>query len=303
MRCHHCQLTAKTDNVKSGDRVLHNIPVVDFMYRIALNTAGPLPKTARGNEYILIAIDHYFKRLEATAVLGHDAQTTALFFENKIIHRYTVPLVVLTDNGSEWGREFEEICARFGIKHERTAPNWPQYNGMVERFVQTVKHGVIVMSSQYGGDWDTYLAQVLRGYRKGTQSSTRFSSYFVMIGKQPRILANNLLLYATEDLSLADVDLKRKTQIRIEQVENVHNTLLQNVSMAQARQQKHYVCRKTRARFKRIVRDGVATKMQIPHKHRGLEQNWEGPYIFKGYKTEYLVPDDDGGRKCLLTDA
>lgn len=47
-QCRHCQLTKKHGSMRSGDAQLHSIPVVDFMYRVAIDTAGPLKVTKRG---------------------------------------------------------------------------------------------------------------------------------------------------------------------------------------------------------------------------------------------------------------
>jgi hypothetical protein len=87
-----------------------------------LDTTGPLPKTKVGNKYILVAIDHYSKWCEAKAVTDHGAGTAARFLEDDLICRYGVPKFVLTDNGGEWGAEFEAMCRDYAIQHQRTAP-------------------------------------------------------------------------------------------------------------------------------------------------------------------------------------
>jgi hypothetical protein len=86
---------------------LKSIPIRDLFHIIALDTAGPLPKTKAGNKYILVAIDHYSKWCEAKAVANHNAKTASRFLEDNIICRYGVPKFVLTDNGGEWAAEFE----------------------------------------------------------------------------------------------------------------------------------------------------------------------------------------------------
>ncbi len=54
---------------------------------------------------------------------------------------------VLTNNGSEWMKEFDVLCQDYRIMHQFTAPMWPKCNGMVEHLMQTVKRGLTVMSS------------------------------------------------------------------------------------------------------------------------------------------------------------
>jgi len=90
-----------------------------------MDTVGPLPKTKAGNKYILVAIDHYSKWGEAKAVADHGARTAARFLEDDLICRYGVLGFILTNNGGEWGVEFEIMCKDYAIQHQRTAPQWP----------------------------------------------------------------------------------------------------------------------------------------------------------------------------------
>jgi hypothetical protein len=60
---------------------LHNIPMCEFYCRVALDTVGPLLETKRRNKYLLVAIDHYSKLVEAKAVTNHDARLT---IDNKL---------------------------------------------------------------------------------------------------------------------------------------------------------------------------------------------------------------------------
>jgi hypothetical protein len=140
-----------------------------LFHRIALDTTGPLPETKAGNKYILVAIDHYSKWCEAKAVADHGAKTTTRFLENDLICKYGVPRFVLTDNGGEWGVEFETMCKDYAIHHQRTAPQWPQCNGMAERMIKTLKHRITVLAANPANAncWDEHLAKVLFGYRCG----------------------------------------------------------------------------------------------------------------------------------------
>jgi hypothetical protein len=145
---------------------LKSIPIYDLFHRVALDTAGPLPETKTRNKYILVAIDHYSKWCEAKAVANHSAKIASRFLENDIICRYGIPKFVLTDNGGEWAVEFEIMCKNYGIQHQRTAPQWPQCNGMAECMIKTIKHGITVLAATPGNVdcWDEHLAKILFGY-------------------------------------------------------------------------------------------------------------------------------------------
>jgi len=120
--CQQCQLVKSEGSVQSGDEKLKSIPVCDLIYRVAMDTARPLPETKAGNKYILVAIDHYSKWCEAKAVANHDARTVARFLEDDLICSYRVHGFILTDNEGEWGAEFEIMCKDYAIQHQRTAP-------------------------------------------------------------------------------------------------------------------------------------------------------------------------------------
>jgi hypothetical protein len=199
-RCQQCQLVRNEGSICSEDEQLKSIPICDLFHRVALATVGPLPETKSGNKYILVAIDHYSKWCEAKAVADHSAKTATRFLEDDLICRYGVPKFILTDNGGEWAAEFEVMCKNYGIQHQRTAPQWPQCNGMAERMIKTIKHGITVLAATPGNVdcWDEQLARILFGYRCGIQASTKFSPFMILTGRTPRLRADYYLHALTQ---------------------------------------------------------------------------------------------------------
>jgi len=145
--CQRCQMVRRIGSVWSEDEEMRSIPVCDLFHRVAMDTARPLLATKSGNMYLLVVIDHYSKWCEAKAVGDHGAKTTASFLEDDIICRYGVPKFILMDNGGKWAIEFDIMCRDYGIQHQHTAPQWPQCNGMVERLIKTIKHGITVLAA------------------------------------------------------------------------------------------------------------------------------------------------------------
>ncbi len=145
--CQQCQMVRRVGSIRSEDEELKSIPICDLFHKMAMDTAGPLPETKSRNKYILVAINHYSKWCEAKAIIDHGAKTAARFLEDDIIYRYGVPKFVLTDNGGEWATKFDVMCKEYGIQHQHTAPQWPQCNGMAERLVKTIKHGIAVLTT------------------------------------------------------------------------------------------------------------------------------------------------------------
>ncbi len=59
---------------------------------------------------MIVAIDHYSKWCEMQPINEHDVLTIPKFLEDEIICRYGVVKYILTNNGSEWMKEFAETC-------------------------------------------------------------------------------------------------------------------------------------------------------------------------------------------------
>jgi len=198
-----------------------------------LDTAGPLPETRSGNKYILVAIDHYSKWCEAKAVADHGAKTVARFLEDDIICRYGVPKFILIDNGGEWAAEFELMCKDYEIQHQCTEPQWPQCNGMVERMIKTIKHGISILAPTPGNVdcWDEQLAKILFGYRCGIQASTKFSPFMILTGRTLRLRADNYLhalTAVTDDSVNVEVATAQFLQ-KMELIASIHEDVLLNV--------------------------------------------------------------------------
>jgi hypothetical protein len=240
--CQQCQMVRRMGTIRSEDEELKSIPVCDLFYRVALDTAGPLLETKSGNRYILVAIDHYSKWCEAKAVADHGAKTAAKFLEDDVIYRYGVPKFVLTDNAGEWATEFDAMCKDYGIHHQHTAPQWPQCNGMAERLIKMIKHGITVLYvvPDNANCWDEQLARVMFGYRCTIQSNTKFSPFMILTGRTPRLKADNYLDPLTVEVDdIVDVETTAEQFMqKVSLIASIHENVLLNVGQAQQKQKK-----------------------------------------------------------------
>jgi hypothetical protein len=194
-------MVKKTGSIRSKDEELKSIPVCDLFYKVAMDTAWPLPETKLGNKYILVAIDHYSKWCEARAVADDGARTASKFLEG--------PQICVDRQWGRVGSRFDTMCKDYGIHHQHTAPQWPQCNGMAEHLIKTIKHGMTVLSAapNNANYWDEQLAKVMFGYQCGIQSSTKFSPFMILTGRTPRLRADNYLHSLTAEVDdTADVE-------------------------------------------------------------------------------------------------
>lgn len=58
------------------------------------------PTSTGGHGYIIVAVDYFTKWAEAMPTLNNNNETTALFFFNHVVSRFSIPQAIVTDHGS-----------------------------------------------------------------------------------------------------------------------------------------------------------------------------------------------------------
>ena len=120
--CKQCQMRGKP----RGDNELHLIGVKKPFYQIGIDFVGPLPRTKKGNRYIIVAMDYFTKWPEAEAVKEASAKETAEFIMDNIICRHGCPKKILSDRGSHFNNDLiTKLTKKFEIKHNFSTPYHP----------------------------------------------------------------------------------------------------------------------------------------------------------------------------------
>ena len=137
-------------------------------YRWGVDFARPLPRTKKGNRYVLVMIEHFTKWLELVALPNKTSKLTARALLEGVLARFGAPAKVLTDQGTEIRGEFQTLLAHHGIDHRLASKEHPQSDGLAERMVQTMKRS-LRKSLTKGAvkDSDLILPYVAVGYSNG----------------------------------------------------------------------------------------------------------------------------------------
>lgn len=94
-----------------------------------------------GWEFAHVCVDDH-SRLAYVEVLPDEKSVSSIAFLERAVSWFAQLGVraerVMTDNGSCYKRQFDEACARLGLRHLRTRPYRPRTNGKAERFIQTL---------------------------------------------------------------------------------------------------------------------------------------------------------------------
>ncbi|CAF0793424.1 unnamed protein product [Brachionus calyciflorus] len=124
-----------------------------------------LSRSNNGNKYVGVFTDYLTKWVEAFTIRDTRAETISKIFLMKLLH---------------------SVCEYLKINKIQTAPYNPKCDGLVERF-KTLCKILSVYSNSNETNWDLYLRLVLFAYRTTEQSTSGFSSFSFLYGREPRL--------------------------------------------------------------------------------------------------------------------
>jgi hypothetical protein len=107
--------------------------------RIPMDLVGPLPKSNRGHQYILVILDYATRYPEAIPLCTMD--TKGITHELVMLFsRVGISDEILTDQGTPFmSRIMKDLCKLMKITQFLTSVYHPQTDGLVGRFNQTLK--------------------------------------------------------------------------------------------------------------------------------------------------------------------
>ena len=289
--CRSCERCQKAGGRKSGKVPLISLPIMSVPFeRIAMDIVGPLPKSNRGNRYILVICDYatrYPKAIALRSIAAEDiAEELAVLFS-----RVGIPNEILTDQGSNFtSKLLQELYKLLHVRQIRTSPYHPQTDGLVERFNQTLKSMLRKTATDEGKDWDKLLPYLLFAYREVPQDSTGFSPFELLYGRPVRgpldVLKESWVASEKGDESVIShiLNMREKLSKMVDLVET-------NLVKAQNRQKRWY----DRSARDREFKVGDQVLVLLPTSTNKLLAQWQGPYVVKEKvgKVNYLVEMHD----------
>ena len=182
--CLLCQQYKPTNQKPGG--LMKSIIVTEPWHTVGIDITGPLPKTRRGNRFILVVVDYFTKWVELFPLQCTKANIIAQLFLDEVICRFGFPIRVISDNGVQFlSKIFIQLCDLLGIHHQRTPLYHPQSN-LSERINRTLKPILASLAHNDSKSWDLKLSQIAFALRTAPSESTDNSPAFLMFGRHPR---------------------------------------------------------------------------------------------------------------------
>ena len=167
--CDICQRTIQKGRVSKVP--LGILPLIETPFeRVTVDIVGPIePCSGKRNRYILTMIDYATRYPEAVALTSIETEHVVEALV-EMFSRVGIPDEMPTDCGSQFTAEvMKEVSKVLSLQQLTTRPYHPMCNGLVERFLATMKQMLRRMCAERPKDWDTYLPALLFAIREVLQ--------------------------------------------------------------------------------------------------------------------------------------
>uniref|UniRef100_A0A9J8CHH6 Gypsy retrotransposon integrase-like protein 1 n=1 Tax=Cyprinus carpio carpio TaxID=630221 RepID=A0A9J8CHH6_CYPCA len=269
--CQACPTCQRTSPRTPPPSPLIPLPIIEVPFeRIGMDLVGPLPKSARGHEHILVIVDYATRYPEAIPLLK--ATTKAIAQELfSLLSQVGIPSQILTDQGTPFmSWMMADVCKLLKVQQLRTTVYHPQTDGLVERFNQTLKQMLRRVVAEDKRDWDQMLPYVLFGIREIPQASTGFTPFELLFGRQPRGLLDVAREAWEQQPAIHRTTIEHVREIR-ERIDKVMPIVREHLVRAQ---QRHY----NRAAQPREFQRGDHVLVLVPTAACKFLATWQGPY-------------------------
>ncbi|XP_063215566.1 retrovirus-related Pol polyprotein from transposon 412 isoform X1 [Bacillus rossius redtenbacheri] len=272
-KCETCSARKRPQHCSRGKMQAYNVGAP--FERIAIDIAGPFPKTKDGNRYILVVMDYFSKWPEAYALPNQEATTIADTLVNNFICRFGVPMELHSDQGRNFeSTVFQEVCRLLGINKTRTTALHPQSDGMVERFNRTLEEHLAKVVAEHQQDWDQHIQLFLMAYRAAIHDSTGQTPASIVFGQELRLPCDIKFGHPHQE-STSTTDYVNRLE---ERMTFIHDEARRNLRIATNRMKTRYDMKANSAGY----HEGDLVWLYNPQRRKGrcpkLQTAWEGPY-------------------------
>ena len=182
--CRYCG-KRKTTHLNANIPLQSHPQSIRPFHRIHVDLLGPFNRTAAGNVLILVLKDSLTKWVELYAIPDKSADTIAKVMMEDIFLRHGPPVVLFTDNGTEFINDtLQQVIELLNIKHTKCVPANPQSNGLVENHNKTLLNQLQSFVEARLTDWDKYLGVCRYSYNTEVNPNTGISPYSMLYGRE-----------------------------------------------------------------------------------------------------------------------
>lgn len=173
--CMDCQKNKSSNKLPAG--LLRPLPIVNKGDMITLDFVGPLPRSKRQMDYILVIVDKLSKRAYYEACRSTiTAKQAAQIVFRRVVREQGLPSVIVSDRDSRFtSNVWRELWSACGTKLALSTAYHQQTDGQSERQVRTLEESLRSYVNSRGTDWDERLPHVEFAHNTAVHASTGFA--------------------------------------------------------------------------------------------------------------------------------
>ena len=229
---------------------------------VAMDLLGPLIRTPRGNEFILIITDRFSKLVKAVPMSSTTGYNVARAFLRNWVFNYGAPRSVLTDNGKQFTSKFLlQVHRVMNIKSVLTTAYHPQTNGQCERYNRTMLSALRKYVGEHPKNWDEYTEAISFAYNATVHDAIGYKPFDLVLSHTP----GPVLIEESE------TEVRSAKDTRIKWLNELQRTIVtagKRLRKVQRRYQEEFD-RKVRAPRKFTVNDMVFVRKEAPKSKKG----------------------------------
>ncbi|XP_044755050.1 uncharacterized protein LOC123314004 [Coccinella septempunctata] len=181
-KCGTCQRYKVPQQKPPGK--MHPYVVREPWDTVSTDIVGPLPRSRKGNCYLVVMQDRFSKWVEARPLRRATANGVYQALYEDVILKFGCPKTVVSDNGSQYdSRLFKGSLRDLGIRHCLAPVYSPQCNP-VERVNRTLKTMIAQFCEKDQRTWDEHLKELTFAINSARQESTGYTPAFLNFGRE-----------------------------------------------------------------------------------------------------------------------
>lgn len=243
--CRQCQIRKLTRVKTRQPMVITDTPGSAFD-KISMDIVGPLPKTKRGNEYILTMQDLLTKYSVAVPLQRARAFDVADAFLKQFICQFGAPRAILTDQGANFlSALMKQLARKFRIKQYSTTAYHPQSNGSIERSHHVLAEYLKQYVDEKASNWDEWTDLAMFSYNTSVHEGTGFTPFELVYGKLAREPASDPPMDENLDPTYQDYLMELAVTLQ-----DTQETARHNLNRSKLRSKRYYDRRANPQNFK-----------------------------------------------------
>ena len=297
--CHVCQVVGNPNEVIPPAPLRPiAVPKEPFM-KVVIDCVGPLPKTRKGNQYLLTVMCPTTRYPIAIPIRNISAKVIV----EKLLSLFTMfgfPRELQCDRGTNFqSGVFQSVLKELNIQNSFSSAYRPQSQGVLERSHQTMKNLLRKFTMDTDKDWDECIDLLLFVMRSVPNESTGVSPFEMLFGRKARDILKIIKENFIEDSNAEKtVTISQYLANMKDRFDKVHKFASSNLVISQQRM-KFYYDRKSKVRHFQV---GDNVLVYFPVQGAPLQHKFSGPYrIIKVVnKLNYVISTPDRRKSSQL---